>query len=628
MAHRSTFIRVALMLVVFAPCAHATNETPSAGSLTECAHSVSAPPSEREVWHMLSQDAEFVTRNSRATSKRRAVNPRPEPKPEPRNFIDAEIFGRMVRDGVRWTVPASDEEYLRRLSLDLTGQIPTVEQVKSFTADRSPDKRDRLIEELFESEGFVDRWTLWFGDLVGNVQESANIRQSCLGRNAYYFWIRDAFASGKPYDQIVRESITAVGGSFTTAPAANYWVRRIESNGPIQDTYDNLAASTAEHFLALPLNCLSCHDGRGHLETVNSGLASRTRYDFWQHAAFFAQSGFTTIKTDPVRNEAEYRLSDNSTGAYRLDTDWGNKTPRVPASGGPVVVDPAFFLSGDKPQPGESRRQAYARLLTSSPQFARASVNYIWKAIFGVGLVEPADSFDLPRQDRATLPTGASLQPTHPELLAKLAEYFASSGYSIRALLTLIARSNTYRLSSVYSPGDWKEEWTPYYARRYPRRLLAESLLDAIGRATGVPPEFNVIGIAAPMDRAMALPDPSEPVLRSDYSRFLAAFGRGDRDTTPRSGDSSILQALEMLNDSVVRSRLSATHANSTVARLLAMTTDRATIVDELYLATLSRLPNARERASAVSHLNSGDLGSKAEDLQHALINHLEFLFY
>ncbi|HSP17470.1 MAG TPA: DUF1549 domain-containing protein [Thermoanaerobaculia bacterium] len=594
----------------------------------ECTYDPSAVRSSRELAHLLSRNAELVAPATvEATSthgKRRSVAPPSGSTFVARNFIDSEIFGKMVKDNIRWTIPATDEEFLRRVTLDLTGQIPTADKVNSFLADTSADKRDRLIDELLASDGFVDRWTIWFGDLVGNVQVTANIRESYQGRNAYYSWIRQSFQSDKPYDQMVRESIAANGSSFSTG-TANYWVRQILTNGPAQDTYDNMSAATGEQFLGLPLNCLSCHNGKGHLEAVNSSLASRTRYEFWKNAAFFAQVTVTT-KRDPNTNAVEYTLADNATGAYRLNTNSGNKTPRQPATGQANTVDPSFFLSGEAPQSNEPRRQAYARIVTASPQFARASVNYIWKEIFGIGIVEPADSFDLLRQDAATLAPGAALQPTHPELLGKLADYFVSNGYSVRALVKLIVQSNTYQLSSRYTPGPWSEIWTTYYARHYPRRILAESVLDGIVRATAVPIQFTVNGLG-PITRAMALPDPTEPNARSQYGPFLTAFGRGDRDTTPRTSDGSIIEALEMLNDPAVTTRVRAANPSTTVAHVLAATKDPGTIADELYIATLSRRPTAAERESAIAYLKSGTLAQKAEDLQYALMNRLEFLF-
>lgn len=589
----------------------------------DCTFSPDAFPSPRGVWRRVSREAELA---AATPSRRRAVITPPETITY-RNFIDEEIFEKMKANNVRWTVRSTDEEFLRRVFLDLTGQIPTADQVKAFLADASADKRDRIVDELLASDGFADRWTLWFGDHVQNVQISANIFMGPQGRNAYYTFIRDSFRSGKPYDQLVRDAITGAGAQFSNG-AANYWVRQIQTNGPIHDTWDNLSAHTGSRFLGLPLECLSCHNGVGHLEQVNTGLVFRTREDFWKNAAFFARDSHRPLID--ANERLEWSIEPTTAGrrgvpiGYVLNTTNGNKTPRQPING-VNTVEPAFFMSGEKPSANDaSPRAAYARILTAHPQFARASVNFIWKEIFGLGIVEPADSFDLLRQEQATLLPGATLQPTHPRLLTRLAESFSGSGFDLRALLRTIVTSNAYQLSGRYTAGEWSETLTPYYARHYPRRMLAESVADAVARATSVAlPRIQVNGLQ--LDRAMQIPDPTEP--RNAFGTFLNAFGRGDRDSTDRSREGSIVQALALLNDPFVTTRVRNSN-NSTVQRVLAATRDAGTIADELYLATLSRRPTAEERVAAIAQLTTGDLTRNAEDLQFTLINRIEFLYY
>lgn len=595
----------------------------------DCTYSPDHLRTSRQLWHELSERAEIVapsrfraTTNGVSSGRRHPSDPRKGEQLAPKNFIDVEIFGKMTRDGIRWTALSSDDEFLRRVGLDLTGQIPDSDTVKSFLADTDPNKREKMIDKLIASDGFVDKWTMWFGDLVQNVQNATNSVEYYQGRNAYYRFIHDSIQSGKPYDQMVREVIVGSGLSFTVGES-NYWVRQIQNNGPIQDTYDNLSAASGERFLALPLNCLSCHNGVGHLEQVNSSLSKRPRMDFWKNAAFFAQTASTSAK-DPNSNSREYTISDNTTGAYRLNTTSGNKTARQPAAGQSNIVDPAFFLSGEGPKSGETRRQAYTRILTAHPQFARATVNYIWKEIFGIGIVEPADSFDLLRQDPLTLPAGAVLQPTHPQLMTQLADSFVASGYSLRTLLKTIVISNTYQLSSRYTVGEWNEAWVPYYARHYPRRLMAEEIIDAIFKATAIGGNFTATGLPAPVPRAMMLPDTTEG---GAYRAFLNNFGRGDRDDQRRMNDSSIVQALMLMNDRIVTDRIKATASGSTVQKLTRSTTDPGQIADGLYLATLGRYPRASERQIAIAYLKSGELARKAEDLQFALLNKVEFLF-
>ena len=535
------------------------------------------------------------------------------------NFIDTQVAAKLVKDSVAPTEIAGDQEFLRRVYLDLTGTIPTATEVLAFTADASAGKRARKIDELLASDAFTDRWTMWFGDLVQNVQVANNSREYYLGRNIYYTWIRESIRSGKPYDQMVREALSGEGLSFSSG-VANYIVRQLQNNGPPQDTYDNLAAHSVEKFLGIPMLCISCHGGVQHLETVNWWLRNKTRTDFWKMAAFFAR---TTARgeryTDPANPNAniiQFNVATNPTAVYRLNTVDGNKSPRAPAAGQEATVTPAFITTGEQPRAGEAYRVAYARMLTADRQFARATVNYLWKEMFGLGLVEPVNAFDLSKLDS---------QPSNPALLEALTDDFIAKGYNLRALLRAMATSTTYQLSARYAPGGWSEAWVPYFARHYPRRMSAEVVFDALVIATAQPLPFTVQGMSN-VNRAMQLPDPTEG--RTRDGRFLNNFGRGDRDDVARTNDTSISQALALMNDATVTTRVKRTARGSTMEKVLAATTDPGTIADQLYLATLSRTPTATERQAAIDYLKAGTpLGDRAEDLQFVLLNSLEFLF-
>jgi hypothetical protein len=446
------------------------------------------------------------------------------------------------------------------------------------------------------------------------VQISDNSLEYQQVRNVYYTYIQQSIRSGMPYDQMVREIISGSGDNFTNGPS-NYWVRQIQPNGPTQDTYDNLAAHSGEKFLGMPLLCVSCHSGPGHLQQVNTYLSTKTRGDFWGMAAFFVHTR-PIRSTDAATNAVKWDVEENNpVGTYQLNTTGGNKTPRQPVNGA-NTYPPAFLLTGETPRTGEPWRDAYGRMLTAHPQFARATVNYLWKEMFGLGLVEPVNNIDLNRLDS---------QPANPALLSKLTTEFIALKYDLRAMLRTMAMSNTYQLSTQYG-GTWNEAWTPYFARHIAHRLPAEMLLDAILRATNVPTTFAVTG-GLTMTSAMKLPDPTE-VARTQYGRFLDELGRGNRDDVERSNDSSIPQVLTMMNDqTVILNRIRRATANSTVARTLAGTSDPGTIADQIYVATLSRHPTALEKQQAVIHLTGGTLAQRTEDLQWALLNSLEFLF-
>src|SRR5260370_5690343 len=461
---------------------------------------------------------------------------------------------------------------------------------------------------------------MWFGDLVQKVQVSTSSREYYFGRNAYYTYIHDSIRNGKAYDQMVREIISGKGDSYANGPS-NFWVRQMQPNGPIQDTYDNLAAQSGDKFLGMPLLCLSCHNGLGHLELVNTYLKSKARYDFWGEASFFSRTRATrSAYVDPANPNAnfyKYDVEDNvANGTYQLNTTSGNKSPRV-AVNGQSTVSPAFILTGEAPRPGEPYRDALGRTLTADPQFARAAVNYLWKEMFGLPFVERVNNFDLNKLDS---------QPAHPNLLTLLGNEFTADHYDLRTILKTITMSSSYQLSTQYTPGNWNESWTPYFARHLAHRLTAEAMVDAIARATSVPITFTVNGLGT-VTSAMKLPDTLEGG-RNVYARFLDEFGRGDRDATARSNDTSIAQALSLMNDQqVVVNRVHRATANSTVAKVLASTTDPGSITDQIFLATLSRRPTAAERQTAMVYLSSGVLAQKTEDLQWVLLNSLEFLF-
>lgn len=547
------------------------------------------------------------------------------------NYVDDEILGKMDAAGIAPALLSSDAEFLRRVTLDLTGRIPDAGTVAEFLQSPLSDKRARMIDQLLASDEFVDRWAFFYDELFRNAANAESGGLFVAGRNALHAYFVDAVRSRKPYDVIASELITA-SGDTTVVGAANFVARNIQNNGPVQDTYDNLAATTGTVFLGSnALFCTSCHNGAGHMDLINLWGATIKRQDFWGMSAYYAR----LPRLNQRQGGGGYTISEGTSGNYRLDTTTGNKSARKgwPTSPANLAeVPPKFIIGGDAPRSGESYRAALARALTSNPQFARAAVNYIWRELFTVGIVEPADAFDLLRQDPANPPPAPwTIQPTHPALLDRLAADYAGSGYDLRGILRRITSSSAYQLSSSYS-GQWKDDYAPYFARHFAQRLQAEMLYDAVTRATGVTLGLTVGGSTTPLGWAMQLPDTSEPGNNGAVRNFLNTFLRGNRDTRERGTDGAITEALATLNDAtVVTYRVKSTTAGSTVNRLITAHAPAAEIVRALYLSTLSRLPTPAENDTALSVLSNLKQGQTAamaaEDLQFALINKLDFLF-
>jgi Protein of unknown function (DUF1549)/Protein of unknown function (DUF1553) len=557
-----------------------------------------------------------------------------EPSAVPRkNFIDDAIFNRMAAAGIQSAPIASDGEFLRRVTLDLTGRIPSAADVDAFTADTNPSKRDLKIDALIGSPEFIDRWTMFFGDLLRNTPAGTNVNLGPEGRDTYYLYIKDAITRNKPYDQVARELISAAGDTLVTGQA-NWSVNNTIAMGPAQDTYDGQAVQLSSMFLGINVaDCLLCHDGARHLDQVNLWGATQTRRNLWGLSAYFARTRMQRQVVSPGPPQViKFIVSDLAAGDYNLNTTTGNRTARQPINGVRVITPGYPFqtsgpaIPGSGATSGETYRATIARLITNDLQFSRAAVNYVWEKFMVEAFVGPSNTFDLARLDPNNPPPAPwTLQPTNPALLDQMARWFQQNRYDLRALMALIAKSSAYQLSATY-PGTWDIAYVPYYARKYVRRLDAEEIHDAIAKATGILGNYAIGGLP-PVQWAMQLPDTRGPNGNAAVVQFLNAFGRGDRDSNPRRSDGSILQALNMMNNTFVMTRIHQNNAGSTVATLLAQTTDVQNIIRQLYLNSLSRQPRADEIAAVTPLFQQLGTRVGAESLQWMLLNKLDFIF-
>ena len=565
-----------------------------------------------------------------------------------KNVIDSIIFGRMERDGIASAPLCTDAEFIRRVSLDLTGRIPSPDDVTSFIQDQDPSKRDALVDRLIGSPEYVDKWTMFFGDLFKNTQSATNITIYFGGREAYYNYIKQSIAENKDYGRMAREMIANSGDSYVNGEI-NFTLLGNVTMGPGQDVYDGDAVHAASTFLGLSsMDCLLCHNGAGHLNAINLWGTNVTRADAWGMAAFFARTRFQAQRYDA--NSQKYVVSENPTGEYQLNTNSGNRQPRTPINGNAVVA-PKYLFGGGGVNSGENRRQAIARLITDDFQFARAAVNYLWEELMVEALVSPSNTFDPARlTPNSQMPAGWALQPANAELLEALGAEFWYHDYDLRYIIGLIAKSSAYQLSSKY-PGEWKLEYVPYYARKYARRLDAEEIHDAIVKATGQPvlstyrdgagQNVTITGYAI-MDQAnqfarsvnwaMQLPD---PLLGN--GGFLNVFLRGNRDTALRSGDASILQALTLMNNGFVTNRIHQGNfvrvtgqpdIPSTVRKLLAdPNLSNEQIITQLFLSTLSRYPTDVEKTKLLAYFGPLGKTQATENIQWTLLNKADFIF-
>jgi hypothetical protein len=471
--------------------------------------------------------------------------------------------------GLEASGPCTDAEFVRRAYLDVIGLLPRPEEARAFLWSQERDKRQRLIEALLSRPEYVDFWSLKWGDLLRNSRRALGDK----GMYAFQRWLRTSVAENKGWDRIARELLLSEGSGYEIGPANYYRVAR---------TPEELAETTSQVFLGVRIQCARCH---------NHPFEKWTQNQYYQMAAFFAR---VKAKEGERPEETEVYLA--ATGEV--------SHPKTRKSMAPTALDatpvPSDF-QGD-------RREPLVDWLTSpeNPFFAHILVNRIWRHFMGRGLVEPVDDL------RATNP------PSNAALFDWLAKDFVQHGYDLKHLIRTITQSQTYQRSARPTAANVRD--TRYYSHYPFKRLGAEQLLDALVAATGVPEKFEGVPLGT---RAEQLPDPNV----SSY--FLDVFGRPARQITcecERSEEASLAQVLHLMNSAGMNDRL--TSKRGRVAALLATDRSPRQIVDELYLATVSRFPSPEESRAGIQTLTDAQERQRAsEDLLWALMNTREFLF-
>lgn len=506
--------------------------------------------------------------------------------PAEKNVIDRHIFAKLRTLQIHPSPLCDDATFLRRVYLDLIGTLPTPAAVRQFLRDPRPDKRERVVDELLHRPEFASYWALMWADLL-RVEEKSLDRK---GVAVFHDWLRRQIAADRPLNAMVHDLLMGRGSTYVHGPA-NYYRALRDPAGR--------AEAAAQVFLGIRLQCARCH---------NHPFDRWTMDDYYGIAAFFARVQYRVVENRRQDNLDTHEFIGEQ--IVWLDRVSEVKDPRTNQVVPPRLPDEALPLL-----PHEDRLAAWAEWVTSptNPYFARVQVNRVWARLMGRGLVDPVDDF------RSTNP------PPHPELLNELACDFVTNGFHLKHLIRQVTSSATYQLRS--EPNQTNAEDDLNYSHASIRRLTAEVLLDAVADALAVPVKHE----GQPLGRrAIELPgvmaDPSGKQ-RTFPEQFMKTFGKPERLLTcecERRDEVSIPQALQMFNGEIVNRLLRS--PNNRLSRLLAEHSDMSTLIDELWLATVSRFPSAVERSAAEAHLlSTKDRRAALEDLAWALLNSKEF---
>jgi hypothetical protein len=486
------------------------------------------------------------------------------------NYVDRHVFAKLKMLSIAPSGLCTDQEFIRRASLDVCGILPTPQETEAFLNSTAKDKRARLIDRLLERSEYADFWTLKWLDVLRSNRRTIQVK----GIHVYHDWLHEQIERNKPFDQIVHDLVTAKGSTSTNPPANFYRIARDPQN---------LAETTAQLFFGIRMQCAKCH---------NHPFERWTQDDYYSFAAFFAR---VRQRPDPEEgtNGAEYIFADRSGEVVQ---------PRT----GRVMPPRYIGAPGVQVPDGQDRREALADWLATSPFFARSLANRVWFHLLGRGIVDPVDDF------RDSNPSA------NDELLDALAKDLMEHHYDVKGLIRVILNSRTYQLSA--QSNDSNKDDNKYFSHAVTRLLTAEQLLDAICTATGVPEKYP--GLPAGT-RAVQLPDGEV------NNVFLKTFGQPARELAcecEREGDSNLAQALQLINGPTINDKVRA--PENRLGKLLKAKTVPSAIVTGLYLACLSRAPDAEELHTALAHVERGADKRKAwEDVQWALLNSKEFLF-
>jgi hypothetical protein len=464
-----------------------------------------------------------------------------------------------------------------------------VDETKAFLADTAADKRDTLVDSLLGRKEFVDYWTYKWSDVL--MINGSLLRPQAV--KAYYQWVRGEVEKNTPWDQFVRQILTATGSSFENG-ATNFYA--------LQQSPEDMTENACQAFMGLSIGCAKCH---------NHPLEKWSNDQYYAMANLFSRVRAKGWGGEP-RNGDGLRTVYVSTTGELVQPRTGKPQPPTPLDGTPIPFDDTA-----------DRREKLAEWMTSpeNPYFSRAIANRVWANFFGAGLVMQVDDLRI------------SNPASNDELLSAAAKYVIDNKFDLKPLMKAILRSHAYQRSSDPLPGNASEQ--RYYSRYYPKRLMAEVLLDAVSQVAGVPTKFTTIAYPgadkqatdfyAEGTRAIQLYDSAVE------SNFLQTFGRNQRRITcecERSDEPSMVQVLHISNGDTINKKLE--EAGSRIGKLLEAKASNEALVDEAYLSALSRFPTESEKQQLVTALNEtpeAERRAAVEDLFWAVLSSREFLF-
>ncbi|MCM2370896.1 DUF1549 and DUF1553 domain-containing protein [Aporhodopirellula aestuarii] len=492
------------------------------------------------------------------------------PKSQPSNYVDELVDKKLQQLRILPSPPCTDEEFIRRLTIDVTGLLPTEEEVLRFIADPAADKREALVDQLLAKKEFSEIWAMKFAQLLMIKSSNTVSKKSAL---LYANWLIDQFARNVPINEMVHDLLTSTGGTFGE-PATNFY--QIE-----RDTLKT-SENVAQVFMGIRTQCAQCH---------NHPFDRWTMDDYYGFAAFFAQVG--RKQAEDYREQIVYN---RFSGETKHPVTGQNVAPKL--------------LGGPAPETrGKDRRVLLADWLVSpeNPFFATSIANRVWAHYMGVGIVDQVDDF------RVSNPA------TNPELLDKLGEKLIEYNYDFRKLVRDICVSRAYERSCQTNETNAHD--TRNYAHAVIRRIPAESLLDCICQVTESNEKFSGLPLGS---RAVQIADGAV----SNY--FLNTFGRSPRTTVcdcEATTDPSLSQALHLLNGDTVSNKISSGNVIKKWLTQEKLTHDQ--ILDRIYLRSLSRMPDQAERDEVLAMLaeENADAQQIFEDVFWAVLNGREFVF-